>query len=158
MSAPSILIVEDLPDSIELLKLAFKRTGVEALLNFVRDGEEAIAYLKGEGPFGNRNEYPLPVMLLLDLKMPSIDGFGVLEWLRKKPGLRLIVVVVLTTSDDPADIARAYESGANSYIVKPPDFHGLQQMVRALENYWFRFNKCATSSYRGLRPILQIAP
>src|SRR5712692_1805635 len=99
-----ILVAEDLPDSVELLKRAFSRAGVTAPVYYVKDGEETIAYLKGEETFANRTEYPLPTMLLLDLKMPRLDGFGVLEWLRRQPGLRRFPVVVFTSSNEQKDI------------------------------------------------------
>jgi CheY-like chemotaxis protein len=81
-------------------------------------------------------------MLLLDLKMPRLDGFGVLEWLRLQPGLCRLLVVVFTSSSDEKDIHRAFELGANSYIVKPGELEELEETVRSLENYWLRFNRC----------------
>src|SRR6266571_1148235 len=125
-----ILVAEDLPDDVMLLKLAFSRAGVTAPVRYVKNGEEAVAYLKGEGAFADRAEHPLPTMLLLDLKMPRLDGFGVLEWLRRQPGLRRFLVVVFTASYEQNDISRAFELGANSYIVKPGGFEDLQETVR----------------------------
>src|SRR6266487_3418278 len=121
-----ILVAEDLPDAVELLKLAFSRAGVAVPVSYVKNGEEAIWYLRGEGIFGNRADYPLPTMLLLDLKMPRLDGFGVLEWVRLQPELRRLVVVVFTSSNEQDDINRAFELGANSYIVKPSGFDEMQ--------------------------------
>ena len=138
-----LLVAEDLPDNVELLKLAFSRTGMAAPVHYVENGEEAIAYLKGEEGFGNRAHYPLPTMLLLDLKMPRLDGFGVLKWLRLQPELTRLLVVVFTASEYQDDIDRAFELGANCYIVKPVGFDELQDTVRWLENYWRRFGECA---------------
>ena len=87
----------------------------------VNDGEETSAYLDGQGKFANRYEYPLPELLLLDLKMPGKNGFEVLEWIRQQPGLKRLRIVVLTTWDSPQDVNRAYELGANAFMVKPFD-------------------------------------
>jgi CheY-like chemotaxis protein len=145
-----ILVAEDLPDSVEILKLAFSRAGVNVPVDYVRDGEETIEYLKGA--FGN--EHPLPTMLLLDLKMPGLNGFDVLEWLRLQPGLRRLLVVVFTSSEQQQDINRAFELGANSYIVKPAGFDKLQETVRFLEDYWLRVNQCPDClPGKGVPPI-----
>jgi CheY-like chemotaxis protein len=138
-----ILVAEDQPDSVELLKQAFSRTGVAAPVSYVTDGEETIRYLKREEPFANRAQHPLPTMLLLDLNMPRLDGFGVLEWLQVQPELRRLLVIVFTSSDDQSDINCAFELGADSYLVKPADFTGLKETVRSLQDYWLRFNQCS---------------
>jgi CheY-like chemotaxis protein len=102
----------------------------------VSDGEEAVAYLKGEGKYADRYEYPLPSLLLLDLKMPRKNGFEVLEWIREQPGLRRLRVVVLTTSDAPDDIDRAYELGANAFMVKPLERGQFLELTNAIKGYW----------------------
>src|SRR5438105_2858307 len=114
-----ILVAEDREDDIILIRRAFARARVVNPIHVVRDGEEALAYLKGEGKYGNRREYPLPELLLLDLKMPRMDGFEVLRWVRSQPDLRLLRVVVLTSSEDVRDVNLAYQLGANSFLVKP---------------------------------------
>ena len=124
-----ILVAEDVPDSVELLKEAFSRAKVTAPVHYVVDGQETIEYLSGEKAFTDRTMYPLPTMLLLDLKMPRLGGFDVLEWVRLQAGLRRLVVVVFTSSNDQNDINRAFELGANSYLVKPPGFQELQETV-----------------------------
>src|ERR1043165_7447002 len=86
---------------------------------------------------------PLPTMLLLDLKMPRVNGFEVIDWIRRQPGLRRLLVVVFTSSELPEDINHAYELGANSYLVKPTEFSELEKLARTLENYWLRLNYCA---------------
>src|SRR5258705_8683596 len=110
-----ILLAEDREDDIALIRKAFARAYVLNPLQVVRDGEEAIAYLSGEGKYSNRAEYPLPDLLLLDLKMPRIDGFEVLKWIREQPGLSALRVVVLTSSEDIRDVNVAYRLGANSF-------------------------------------------
>ena len=119
-----------------LTRRAFKLAGLINPLFVVQDGEEAIAYLKGEGKFSNRTEYPLPTLLLLDLKMPRKNGFDVLEWLRTQPSLAALRVVVLTTSDQIHDVNRAYQLGANSFLTKPVDFRDFVQLSSAIKGYW----------------------
>ena len=113
-----ILVVEDREDDILLIRRAFDRASVTNPIQVVRDGEEAIAYLIGEGQYANRDEYPLPVLVLLDLKLPRKDGFEVLSWIRSQPGIRSLPVVVLTSSNQIRDVNRAYQLGANSFFVK----------------------------------------
>ena len=137
-----MLVAEDREEDIQLLKLALARAKVDVPVQFVKDGEEAIQYLKGEGRFANRNDYPMPQMLLLDLSMPLRNGFDVLEWLRLQPGLRRLLVVVFTSSDLPEDVNRAFELGANSYLVKPVGFEKLEEIARRLPDYWLKLNRC----------------
>ena len=120
---------------------AFAKLGVRTCLRFVRDGQEAIDYLLGQGQFANRSTYPGPSLLLLDLKMPRKNGFEVLEWIRQQPGLRALRVVVLTSSDHIPDVNRAYQLGANSFLVKPVDFPHFVEMTDALKGYWIWMNK-----------------
>jgi CheY-like chemotaxis protein len=142
-----ILIVEDNDDHALLLKHGFKQANLINPLQVVRDGDEAIAYLKGEGKFSNRAEYPLPALVLLDLKMPRRDGFEVLEWIRRQPGLSSMRVVVLTTSDEMRDINRAYALGANSFLVKPIKFDDFVQLSQAIKGYWLWMSR-APQAYR----------
>src|SRR3989442_654748 len=107
------LLAEDREDDIILIRRAFHKAHLLNPVQVVRDGEETIAYLKGEGRYANRAEYPLPALLLLDLKMPRKDGFEVLRWIRQEPGLRSLRVVVLTSSDRLQDVNLAYQLGAN---------------------------------------------
>ena len=117
-----ILLVDDSPDDTELVRLAFKKAEIENPLKTVASGEEAMVYVRGTGKYANREEYPLPELILLDSKMPGVDGFEVLSWLKREPGLSKIPVVVLTSSEQMKDVNRAYELGANSFLVKPFDF------------------------------------
>jgi len=136
-----ILLVEDREDDILLIQKAFARGGINNPLPVVRDGEQAMLYLAGEGKFSNRAEYPLPDLILLDLKMPGIDGFEVLRWIRGQPGFASIRIVVLTSSDAIPDVNRAYALGANSFMVKPLDFQNVVEMSRILKTYWLHMNK-----------------
>ena len=127
-----ILLVEDQEDDVMLVQRAFRKAHLRNPLRVVRNGEEAVAYLRGEAPYTNREEYPAPTVVLLDLKMPRKDGFEVLEWIRRQPDLAALRVVVLTGSDQIKDVSRAYELGANCYLVKPSDFDDLTTMILSL--------------------------
>jgi CheY-like chemotaxis protein len=131
-----VLLVDDREDDIFLVQRAFRKANITNPLIPVTDGEQAIDYLKGEGKFSNRNEYPLPSLILLDLKMPKVDGFEVLTWIRQQPKLKGLAVVVLTSSTQLTDVNRAYELGANSFLVKPLDFENYQELGRILRQYW----------------------
>jgi len=124
------------------------------LVKIVRDGEQAIDYLAGRGQYTNREKFPLPYLLLLDLKMPGTDGFEVLQWLREEPDLRRLLVVVLTSSNLQSDVDRAYELGANSYLVKPVEFEQMVNLVQRFEAYWTEINRTPTSpaSVKSARP------
>src|SRR5256885_235495 len=112
----TVLLAEDDPDDILLTQIAFEKARLANPLQVVRDGEEAIAYLKGDGKYANRERFPKPILLLLDLKMPKVNGFQVLEWLRTQPGLAALPVAIMTSSDHDPDVTRAYGLGADSYL------------------------------------------
>src|SRR3989442_15596838 len=131
-----ILLAEDNENHVLLIRRAFEQAGLINPLYVVSNGEEAIAYLSGEGKYANREEYPLPCLLLLDLKMPKKDGFDVLEWLRDQPSLSMLRTVVLTTSEELRDVNRAYKLGANSFLTKPIDFRDFVQLTAAVKGYW----------------------
>src|SRR4051812_19668406 len=101
-----ILLAEDNEDDLLVIRKAFQRSNLLNPVHIVRDGEEAVAYLEGKGKYASRDEYPLPDLLLLDLKMPKVDGFEVLAWVRQHPTLRALCIVVLTTSTDMRDVNR----------------------------------------------------
>ncbi len=128
-----ILVAEDDPNDVFLLQRAFARTGEQVDVEFVRDGEEALNYLQGSKP--------LPDLLMLDLKMPKVDGFQVLQWVRSQPGLKRMLVVVLTSSAQKRDVNRAYDLGANSYLVKPVDLEELLKLARLVRDYWVETNQ-----------------
>jgi CheY-like chemotaxis protein len=146
-----ILLAEDREDDILLVQRAFTKGEVSNPLFVVRDGDEAISYLSGIGKFGNRAEYPLPDLLLLDLKMPRVDGFEVLRWVRQQPGFSSLRVVVLTASDQIRDVNTAYRLGANSFMVKPTDFENVIEMAKTLRNYWLQMSKAPDVSRPSTR-------
>jgi len=139
-----ILLVEDDPNDQVLIRRAFAKAKLMNPLHIVDDGDAAVAYLSGEGVFADRAAHPLPTLVLLDLKLPRRSGLEVLEWLRRNPQIRRIPVVVLTSSQDSADIDRAYDLGANSYLVKPVDFDGLLALLRTVGLYWIVMNQNPT--------------
>lgn len=136
-----LLIAEDSSDDAFFLNRAIEKTGVLVVPRFVGDGEEAIEYLSGKRHFANREKYPMPTLIILDVKMPGKTGFEVLHWLKSQVALRKTPVVMLSTSDCDEDIERAYSLGANAYMVKPLGAQRLQELVRAIDTYWRDFCK-----------------
>lgn len=130
------LLVEDNEDHVVLIRRAFAKSKIVNPLQVLRRGEDAIAYLEGSGRFSNRTEFPLPSVILLDLKLTGIDGFEVLRWIRRQPSLRAVRVVVLTSSNEIRDVNLAYQLGANSFLVKPVDFEDFVHVTQALQGYW----------------------
>jgi len=138
----SVLVAEDNANDVFLLKRAFLKAGVGVLVNFVSNGQEAIDYLKGEDAFADRAAHPFPQLFLLDIKMPKLDGFDVLEWVREQPGLKRLLIIVLTSSGQPEDVNRAYDLGANSYLVKPMGLDDLMEVAEKVHSYWLKTNRC----------------
>jgi CheY-like chemotaxis protein len=139
-----ILLVEDDANDVLLIQRAFNKAGLQSNLKTVRDGEQAIHYLAGEGVYADREKYPMPFLVLLDLKMPSVNGFEVLEWVRQQPAMKRLLIVVLTSSNLQADVDHAYELGANSYLVKPVEFDEMVHMIQRFEIYWAEINRIPT--------------
>lgn len=136
-----ILHVEDDANDVLLVQRAFRKAAVPALLQSVQDGEAAVSYLSGAEIYADRDRFPLPHLVLLDLKIPRKSGLEVLAWLRQHPRLHRLPVAVLTSSRHEKDIHLAYDSGANSYLVKPVGFDALLEMVRMIDVYWLRLNE-----------------
>jgi two-component system response regulator len=134
------LVVEDNADDVTLIRRAFEKTAAAKRVEVVRDGAEALQYLQGEPPYVDRERYPLPHLVLLDLKMPRVDGFEVLEAVKRDERTRPIPVVVLTSSSEGSDIKRCYDLGANSYLVKPVSFERLAGVVAEVGKYWLALN------------------
>jgi CheY-like chemotaxis protein len=137
--AGTILVVEDDSTDVLLLRRAFDKAGVTDPLQAVSDGEQAMAYLAGEGDYADRERHPLPSLIILDIVLPRRSGFDVLAWIRQQPGLRSLPVIMFTSSGHPADISRAYDAGANAYHVKPSGFQELLDFVEALKAHWLRW-------------------
>jgi CheY-like chemotaxis protein len=131
-----ILHVEDDPNDALLFHHACLKAGVLFDLQAVNDGDQAIAYLRGSDSFCDRSKHPFPQLILLDLKMPRLSGFDVLSWLRTHGQFKQLPVIVLTSSNHETDIKRAYDLGANSYLVKPVGFDALVEVAKTLHGYW----------------------
>ena len=136
MENPLILLVEDNEDDAFLIDRAFQRANILNGLRLAKNGEEAIAYLSGTGQYANRIDNPLPKLILLDLKMPGIDGFEVLRWIRRQPRWAGLRVVVLTSSTDVRDVNLAIQLGADGFMIKPADFLRLVEFSEALAGCW----------------------
>ena len=137
MTPRTILMVEDSRVDFKTAQRAFAEAGLVNPLHHVRDGDEALDYLYRRAAFEEADAAPRPQLILLDLNLPGTDGREVLEVIKNDDHLRTIPVVVLTTSEDPRDVARCYEAGANSYIQKPVDIEGFFRAVARLQEYWF---------------------
>ncbi|OAN44030.1 two-component system response regulator [Paramagnetospirillum marisnigri] len=138
--APQVLLVEDNQDDVELAMHAFSGSTVAPEIIVAHDGEEALDYLFANGRHAQRETRDLPSLVLLDLQLPGIGGLEVLRRLRERAETRRVPVVILTTSDDQADIIGGYDRGVNSYIRKPVGFDSFREMVRQLEHYWLITN------------------
>jgi CheY-like chemotaxis protein len=144
------LVAEDDENDVFFLQRAFQQANIENPLHVVRDGQEAIEYLSGEGKFSDRSLYPLPHLFLLDLKMPRKTGLDVLGWLHEQPELRCLPVLVLSSSAQRTDIERAYELGANGFVVKPASLERRVELAKLIGSFWLGFNEGPLVSMEGL--------
>jgi CheY-like chemotaxis protein len=135
-----ILLVEDNRMDVELTLDAFNEAKLQNTIYVASDGKEALDYLFGQGQYADRQTYPKPNLVLLDLKLPGIDGFEVLRQIKSTPILKRLPVVILTSSKEEGDRALSYDHGANSYLVKPVSFDGFLGVVRQIEGYWLSLN------------------
>jgi len=135
-----ILLVEDNSMDVELILEAFKEARLANKIQVANTGEDALDYLFGQGPYADRAAYPPPDLVLLDLKLPGIDGHEILRRLKKTEKLKRLPVVILTSSRDEGDRAMSYDIGANSYLVKPVDFDNFIKVVRQVADYWLVLN------------------
>jgi CheY-like chemotaxis protein len=152
-----ILLAEDEEDYVLLIEKAFREAKIQNPFYVVSTGMELMAYLKGEGKYANRDEYPLPDLLMLDIKLPGFTGLECLGWLRSQPGLSGLRVLILTSSDHMKDVNDAYRLGANSFLLKPYDFSDLVHLAKMIQEYWLRISKCP-DSFRSPKPLEQTEP
>lgn len=129
-----ILLVDDNEDDVFIMQTVFRKVGISNPVQVLKNGEEAIHYLSGEGAYADRERFPIPTVILLDLNMPRVNGFEVLSWIRQQPTLKRIIVEVITASSRPGDVERAFDAGANSYFIKPSRMEELIEMMSA----WYR--------------------
>lgn len=146
---PAILIVEDDPNDVLFLKLALNKAGVANPLSVAEDGREALDYFVGTGKFSDREKYPLPYLVLLDLKLPQMPGLEFLKWLRENSEFSSTVVIVLTSSSDPRDIDAAYQLHANAYLVKPSGIDVLTALARSIKDFWLTKNQPPSAFHHG---------
>jgi DNA-binding response OmpR family regulator len=139
LSTKTILLADDDENDVFFMQQAMQSAGIVNPLQVVADGRQAIAYFQGVGNFANRAEFPLPYLMLLDLRLPHVPGLDVLKWVRQQTELTTIVVI-LTASKDDADVGEAYRMGAAAYLVKPSDLSKLVEMVKALKEFWLTQN------------------
>jgi two-component system response regulator len=141
IASPTILLVEDNPDDVALTERAFQKSRIAADLVVATDGQEALDYLFATGPHASRGLIGLPAVVLLDLKLPKLDGLQVLERIRGNERTRRLPVVVLTSSNEDSDVLGSYDRGANSFVRKPVDFSEFVDAARTLGIYWLVLNE-----------------
>ena len=135
----TILLVEDDENDVFFVQRAMKNAGVLNPIQIASDGQQAIDYFQGTGKFADREEFPLPYLVLLDLKLPRVMGLDVLKWIRQQPGVAAIVVI-LSSSKEEADVTTAYRLGANGYLVKPAEASQLNDMAKSIKDFWLSQN------------------
>ena len=135
-----ILLVEDRPDEVELMKQALHQAGITNPLRVLSDVAEAISYLEGRERFADRGSWPLPSLVLLDLKLPKRSGLDIVAWAKRDPRLKRIPVIVVTSSREVSDMEKAYAAGANSYLVKPTSFREFVETMKITGTYWIHYN------------------
>jgi CheY-like chemotaxis protein len=136
----TILLVEDERNDVFLLQYAFEAAGIGNPLQVVEDGQEAVEYLSGAGKYADRGQFPMPCLVLLDLKLPVKSGHDVLRWIQQQPALRLLVVIVLSSSRERNDVNTAYQLGARSYLVKPLSMSKRLELAEAIKQYWLQLS------------------
>src|ERR1041385_2159954 len=141
----TILLVEDDANDVVLMQKALNEAGVTHRVHICHTGEQAVKYLSGNGKFSDRSTYPLPFLVLLDLRMPGEGGFGVLRWLFERPGLKKkFAVIVFSNVSEENEVQLAYELGAQSFIVKSTDYSQLLETAQRLKEYWIDLNQFPT--------------
>ncbi len=143
MNEELILHADDDENDVIFLNYVFKNAGITNPLRSVSDGEEVVDYLSQRGEFADPAQHPRPGLVLLDLKMPRLNGLETLQWIRGQPEFRTLVVIMFTASANQSDINEAYQRGANSFIIKPAGTDQLTQLMKALHTYWFESNRFA---------------
>ena len=142
----AILLVEDDENDALVMTMALEKVGLTCPIRMAKDGREAQDYLSGSGRFADRHEYPLPYLMLLDLKLPRVMGMEVLKWVRERPEFDSIIVLILSSSSMPEDIQGAYRLHTNGYLVKPYTLEKLELMTKAIKEFWFNHNQPSVAS------------
>ena len=147
-----ILQVDDDPNDVFLLQHAMTNAGVTNPIQVATDGQQAIDYLSGSGKFADRKEFPLPCLVLLDLKLPHVMGLDVLKWIREQRGPALVTIILSASAED-ADIAAAYRLGANAFLTKPSEASKLEAMAKAIKDFWLTHNTLPQESTFGAKSL-----
>jgi CheY-like chemotaxis protein len=137
----TILIAEDSQDDAFFLERACRKIGLKNPVQILTDGNEVLDYLKAEGKYQNRTEYPFPSVMFIDIKMPRVNGFEVLKWLQEHPECKIIPTIMFSSSEQPEDVERAYQLGVNAYLVKPNATAELEEILRSTYDFWARCAK-----------------
>ena len=145
----NILLVEDDDNDIFFFRRAMKLAGWSSPVQVVQDGKQALEYLDGQGQFSCRDEFPLPSLVLLDIKLPYLSGLEILKWIREHATLKQLTVIMLTSSKEESDIERACVLGANAYVVKPTRSEDLLDLVGSIGRFWIKYNQFCP----GLSPV-----
>jgi CheY-like chemotaxis protein len=138
---PPILLIEDDENDIIFTQMALEQAGVTCPLHLARDGRQARDYITGKGKFSDRQKYPIPYLVLMDLKLPYVMGLDILKDIRARPEFDSTIVIVLTSSNDPSDVDAAYRLRANAYLVKPSGMEALQTLIRGIKEFWLTLNQ-----------------
>ena len=146
----TILVIDDDPNDQFFIKRELTKLGPHVSVAFANDGEEALAYLKGESKFSDRNAFPLPSIMFLDLKMPRLSGFEVLQWLKSDPTFKSTPTIVLSSSDLQSDIDKAYQLGANAYLVKPADVEDFRRVFATTGQFFVELAETPSPSPQAL--------
>jgi CheY-like chemotaxis protein len=152
----TILLVEDEENDVFFMQQAMQKAGVLNPIRVVSDGQEAIDYFQGTGKFANRQEFPLPCLVLLDLKLPHVMGLDVLKWIRQQPEVSA-TVVILTSSSEEADITSAYRLGVNGYLVKPHNVSKLTDIAKSIKDFWLTHNTPPPEAHEGMAAELRVS-
>ena len=136
----TILFLEDDENDILLVRRVIKKLDLNANFRFCQDGTEGLKYLKGEGKYADREEFPLPSLIILDIKLPKVSGLEVVRWIKKQEDHKNTPVIMLSSSGQPGDILKAYEFGANSFLVKPVEFSQFIEMLETIYTFWIKYN------------------
>jgi CheY-like chemotaxis protein len=152
----TILLVEDDANDEFLFKHAARVVDLTAPLQVVTDGRRAIDYLKGAGAYADRAQFPLPTLILLDLKLPLVMGMEVLKWIRAQPELQAIIVIIFTSSHLPSDVEKAYRLGANSFVAKPSAPEMLREVLVLIKEFWLGVNLSPPVAVASPRPMAKV--
>jgi CheY-like chemotaxis protein len=136
-----LLLVEDNEDDVFLMTRALRSAEIDLPIQVISDGQEALNFFAGHGEYADRTAHPLPLLTFLDIKLPQVSGLELLGWIRSRPELRRAIVIMLTSSSHPEDVRRAYDLGANSYVVKPASFQQLVEFAKGFKQYWLSCNR-----------------